>query len=119
MSETIRVRSVLGRFLEHSRLFIFESPEGRVLPRSADLMPRNLDNRVEVVVPVEDARAQQEIASSFRRSAGRQHRAWDLDGDGTWRRARPRKGDRSRSAQTVLMETRSHVHVGGSRTASG
>src|SRR4030095_14227885 len=66
LSETIRVRSVLGRFLEHSRLFLFESArETAVFLGSAALMPRNLDNRVEVVVPVEDALAQTEIVRVF------------------------------------------------------
>ena len=104
MSETIRVRSVLGRYLEHSRLFIFESPDSTtVLIGSADLMPRNLDNRVEVVAPVEDARAQQEISRVFDVLLADNAEAWDLDGDGRWRRARPGKGERSRSTQTVLM----------------
>ena len=104
MSETIRVRSVVGRFLEHSRLFVFESPEGSATYLgSSDLMPRNLDNRVEVVVPVEDARAQQEIGRVFDALLADNSDAWDLDGDGTWRRTRPRKGARSRTAQTVLM----------------
>jgi polyphosphate kinase len=59
LSPTIRVRSVLGRFLEHSRLLVFESPEeSSFFLGSADLMPRNLDNRVEVLAPVEAAHAQ-------------------------------------------------------------
>jgi polyphosphate kinase len=104
MSETIRVRSVLGRYLEHSRLFSFESPDATaVFLGSADLMPRNLDNRVEVVVPVEDARAQQEIARVFDTLLADNAEAWELDGDGRWRRARPSKGERSRPTQTVLM----------------
>ena len=65
MSETISVRSVLGRFLEHSRFFIFEHGDERAFfLGSADLMPRNLDHRVEIVAPVEDARAQQELDAS-------------------------------------------------------
>ena len=104
LSETIRVRSVLGRFLEHSRLFFFETPDSSViLMGSADLMPRNLDNRVEVVVPVEDARAQQEIVRVFDVLLEDNAEAWDLDGDGRWTRARPRKGARSKPTQTVLM----------------
>src|SRR5262249_53760991 len=59
MSESIRVRSVLGRFLEHSRLFHFESGDSsRFYMGSADLMPRNLDHRVEVVAPIESIGAQ-------------------------------------------------------------
>jgi polyphosphate kinase len=104
LSETIRVRSVLGRFLEHSRLLVLESPDSTtVLLGSADLMPRNLDNRVEVVVPIEDARAQQEISRVFDELLADNAEAWDLDGDGRWRRARPGKGERSRPTQTVLM----------------
>jgi polyphosphate kinase len=104
LSETIRVRSVLGRFLEHSRLLVLESPDSTtVLLGSADLMPRNLDNRVEVVVPIEDARAQQEISRVFDVLLADNAEAWDLDGDGRWRRARPGKGERSRPTQTVLM----------------
>ena len=55
MSETIRVRSIVGRFLEHSRIFRFGTPERgrRYFIGSADIMPRNLDHRVEAVVPVE------------------------------------------------------------------
>jgi len=66
-------------------------------------MPRNLDNRVEVVVPVEDARAQQEISRVFDILLMDNAEAWDLDGEGRWRRARPGKGERSRPTQTVLM----------------
>ena len=66
LSEGIRVRSILGRFLEHSRVFIFEAGEQRtVLMGSADLMPRNLDHRIELVAPVEDGRAQLELGRAF------------------------------------------------------
>jgi polyphosphate kinase len=104
MSEEIRVRSVLGRLLEHSRLFIFESPAASaIFLGSADLMPRNLDNRVEVVVPVEDGRAQQEIVRAFDTLMADNSQAWDLAADGHWRRARPDEGERLRPAQDVLM----------------
>jgi polyphosphate kinase len=104
LSETIRVRSIVGRFLEHSRLFVFETPEGSAtFLGSSDLMPRNLDNRVEVVVPVEDARAQHDITRVFDVLLADNSEAWDLNADGHWRRARPRKGVRNRAAQAVLM----------------
>jgi polyphosphate kinase len=57
VSETIRVRSVIGRFLEHSRIYYFHNGgEERALVGSADLMPRNLNRRIEVLFPVEDRR---------------------------------------------------------------
>ena len=61
LSENIRVVSVLGRFLEHERLFAFHGEESRYFLGSADMMPRNLDSRVEVIVPVEDAAIRGEI----------------------------------------------------------
>src|SRR6202012_145753 len=62
LSESIRVRSVLGRFLEHSRLYCFEAGDDRTyLLGSADLMPRNLDHRIEVVMPIEDTHVRNEI----------------------------------------------------------
>ncbi len=104
VSETIRVRSVLGRYLEHSRLFLFESPDGTtVFLGSADLMPRNLDNRVEVVVPVEDGHAQREIVRVFDTLLADNRDAWELDSDGRWQRAKPNKGERARGTQGVLM----------------
>ena len=59
---TSRVRSILGRFLEHSRIYSFEAGDSTaIFIGSADMMPRNLDRRVEVLVPVESARSRQEL----------------------------------------------------------
>ena len=73
LSENIEVRSIFGRFLEHSRIYWFEGgDETTVLIGSADLMPRNLDRRIEVLVPIENARARQELGRcSTARSATR------------------------------------------------
>jgi len=104
VSDNIRVRSIVGRFLEHSRVYIFESPEGtKVYFGSADLMPRNLDNRVEVVAPIEDARAQQEVLRVFETLLADNVGAWELEPDGRWRRVRPQKGERSRGTHMILM----------------
>jgi polyphosphate kinase len=106
LSPTIRVRSVLGRFLEHSRLFILDTPgESAYFLGSADLMPRNLDNRVEVMAPVEDARAQQELDRAFEMLLADNVDAWDLEPDGRWRRAEQAKRERARAAQTMQMRT--------------
>jgi polyphosphate kinase len=106
LSPTIRVRSVLGRFLEHSRLFVFESPQASsFFLGSADLMPRNLDNRVEVLAPVENAQAQQQLSRAFETLFADNVNAWDLEPDGGWRRAKAAKGERTRAAQALQMRS--------------
>jgi polyphosphate kinase len=104
LSEGIRVRSVLGRFLEHSRLFVFEANDrSTYLLGSADLMPRNLDHRVEVVTPVADPSVQAEIASTFDALLTDTSASWELDAAGVWQRVRAKKDERPRSAQATLM----------------
>ena len=87
LSENIRVRSVLGRFLEHSRLFCFEAGDEKTyLLGSADLMPRNLDHRIEVVVPVEDLQVRNELEGIFKALLADNSQAWELQADGSWER---------------------------------
>jgi polyphosphate kinase len=107
LSENIRVLSVLGRFLEHSRIFIFEAgEEASYYLGSADLMPRNLDHRIEVVVPVEDTHARNEIESIFKALLADNAEAWELQASGAWERMRPKKSERRRIAQAVFMRRR-------------
>jgi polyphosphate kinase len=117
LSDNIRVRSVLGRFLEHSRLFLFEAGDRSTYwLGSADLMPRNLDHRVEVVTPVEDAGLQAELASTIDALLADTSTSWELDPGGVWQRVRPKKEERSRSAQTTLMRrARRRVSLARSR----
>jgi polyphosphate kinase len=106
LSETIRVRSILGRFLEHSRLFIFDAGDrSSYFLGSADLMPRNLDHRIELVTPVEDGRAQHDMVRAFDVLLADNATAWELSSDGRWMKLRPRKGDRGRAAQQVFMRS--------------
>jgi polyphosphate kinase len=85
LSERIRVRSVVGQFLEHSRIFRFGSAARgyRYLLGSADLMPRNLDRRVEVVVPVKDPELQERIEEILQLLLADDRLAWELD-DHVW-----------------------------------
>jgi polyphosphate kinase len=107
LSENIRVRSILGRFLEHSRLFRFEIEDERTyFLGSADLMPRNLAHRIEVVVPVEDVHVRNELESMFKALLADNAQAWILRRDGSWTRLRPKKGERRRTAQAVFMRRR-------------
>jgi polyphosphate kinase len=104
LSENIRVRSILGRFLEHSRVYHFEHGGTTTwLLGSADLMPRNLDNRLELVVPVENERLRTRLSGVFDTLLGDNTSAWDLAADGSWRRLKPPKGERARPSQQVLM----------------
>jgi polyphosphate kinase len=104
LSERIRVRSVLGRFLEHSRVFIFQAgKKTSYWIGSADLMPRNLDHRLEVVAPVEDPLLQQRLARTFDRLSSANANAWELGADGSWTRVRPKKDERHEDAQEALM----------------
>jgi polyphosphate kinase len=104
LSENIRVRSVLGRFLEHSRFFIFaRGDESRYFLGSADLLPRNLDHRIEVVAPVEARPLQAELDAVFDALLADNAQAWELRADGTWKRLQPGKGERRRTAQGQLV----------------
>ncbi|HXR30458.1 MAG TPA: polyphosphate kinase 1 [Solirubrobacterales bacterium] len=104
VSENIRVVSIVGRFLEHSRVYAFQrGEETRVLTGSADLMPRNLDSRVELVVPVEDETLKAELLDVLERCFADNSNAWELDADGVWTKLAPANGQR-RSVQEELRE---------------
>jgi polyphosphate kinase len=103
LSENIRVRSVLGRFLEHSRVFHFEARgERSYFIGSADLLPRNLDHRLEAVAPVADVRLQQRLAAAFD-ALLEDDTAWELQADGKWKRRQPKKAEQPRAGQLALM----------------
>jgi polyphosphate kinase len=104
ISEQISVVSVVGRFLEHSRIYSFERPgeEPSVYIGSGDLMPRNLYNRVELVVPIGDDGVRAELLDVLDRSLADDVSAWELDADGAW--GRRRRGDPARSVQRELIE---------------
>jgi polyphosphate kinase len=105
MSENITVRSVLGRFLEHSRFYLFQSNgETTALMGSGDLMARNLDRRIEVLTPIEDPDFQLELERVFRRLLRDTRFAWELEPDGTWRRRSRAGGEPSDSSQSELMQ---------------
>ena len=105
VSENIRVVSVLGRFLEHSRVYLFDrGTELRCYIGSADLMPRNLDHRVEILAPVEDPTLAAQVRDSLERCLADTTSAWELTADGTWRRRTPATPAEKRSAQAELIE---------------
>jgi polyphosphate kinase len=104
VSDRIRVRSVVGRFLEHSRIYVFHAGEqSTYLMGSADLMPRNLDHRIELVVPIESQRVQAELNAILDALWADNTQAWQLESDGVWRRLQPKDGKRGNSAHATLM----------------
>jgi polyphosphate kinase len=104
LSENIRVRSIVGRFLEHSRIYAFQAGDvSRMYIGSPDLMKRNLDHRIEVLMPVENARAQKEIDTVLESALADDTNAWVLASDGTWSRLTPAKPDKPYSHHDALM----------------
>jgi polyphosphate kinase len=105
ISENIKVVSVVGRLLEHSRVYTFEREgERTVYIASADLMPRNLDHRVELAAPIETPELKDELMDTLERAFADNQSSWELHGDGAWRRRAPEPGERKRNMQLELME---------------
>ncbi|MDP9020151.1 MAG: RNA degradosome polyphosphate kinase [Actinomycetota bacterium] len=110
MSERIRVRSIVGRFLEHSRIFHFANGAGPGRPDwylgSADLMPRNLDRRVEAVVPVGDPVLQHRLQEILDVNLADDQLAWELRPDGGWCKVAPGDGVNTHEALRRLAGER-------------
>jgi len=106
VSANIRVRSIVGRFLEHSRIYYFHSNgEERVFCASADWMDRSFFRRVETAFPILDPEIKQRLIGDLDYYLSDNTQAWELQSDGTYSRIRPRKGDDAVSAQAQLLAT--------------
>jgi polyphosphate kinase len=115
LSEGIRVRSLIGQYLEHSRIFGFGNGPGRhVLIGSSDLMPRNLDRRVEAVVPVGDPDLKKEVERFLELELADDTLAWELGGDGTWTKVAAGRGGNTQE----LMQRATLGIVGNERVAA-
>ncbi len=110
LSDNIRVRSIVGRFLEHSRVYRFGAdPEtAEYLIGSADLMPRNLDHRVESLTPVTDPRLRARLAEMLDLNLADDVLAWELGADGTWTKVPTRVGISTHRALEELAVARAH-----------
>jgi polyphosphate kinase len=104
VSEKIHVTSVVGRFLEHSRIYSFErhGEAQSIYIGSADLMPRNLYNRVELLTPIFDDKVRSELVDVLDRSLADNTNSWELGADGDWTRRRP--NGQPRNVQRELLE---------------
>jgi polyphosphate kinase len=104
LSESIRVRSILGRFLEHSRIFYFHNDgDPKFYIGSADLMPRNLDRRVEALVAVTDAEIQERLKTILNLGFEADKHAWNLESDGEWLAVARSSETKSLDMQEALM----------------
>ena len=94
ISDKIQVRSIVGRFLEHSRMYYFlNGGDEELYIGSADLMERNLDRRVEVVCPIQDPTLKRHLRDTVLEALlSDSHRAWALQTDGTYQPVRPPEG---------------------------
>jgi polyphosphate kinase len=110
LSDNIRVRSVLGRFLEHSRVYAFgagEDEDAQVWIGSADMMHRNLDRRVELLVQVTDPGHQRRVRRVLGLGMDDRTSSWWLDKDGHWvRHSRDEAGNPRRDVQETLIRER-------------
>ena len=105
LSENISVISVVGRFLEHSRIYYFRNGGSQeYFIGSADLMKRNLEARVEVVVPVEGKELQDELREILDVHIFNRRSVWEMQPDGSYSQRRPKEGDEGRTVQEILID---------------
>lgn len=105
LSDNIRVISIVGRFLEHARIYYFKSDgEEHYYIGSADLMKRNLERRVEVVVPIEPPTLKKQLREILDLQLADRRSAWEMQSDGTYVQGTASPRGENRSSQVVLIE---------------
>ncbi|MDH3214085.1 MAG: polyphosphate kinase 1 [Myxococcales bacterium] len=105
LSENVRVVSIVGRFLEHGRIFHFHNGgSAEFFIGSADCMKRNLESRVEALTPVEDPRHQEELRRVLEVQLEDPRGAWDMQPDGSYVQRRPEKAGKARHSQRMLID---------------
>jgi polyphosphate kinase len=105
VSENIRVISIIGKFLEHSRIYYFNNGgDEQTFIGSADWMTRNLDRRVEVITPIDDPTISKDLQEILGIMLADNRQAWDLNSDGSYTQRHPYNEIESQSTQQILME---------------
>jgi len=108
LSENIKVISIIGRFLEHSRIFYFanamtDPSQGNFFLGSADWMFRNLTNRIEVITPILDLNLKERLWNNLTLSLNDQRQAWDLNSNGSYTQRMPKRKDQALGSQETQM----------------
>jgi polyphosphate kinase len=104
LSETVRVISIVGRFLEHARVFYFHNGgDEEYFIGSADIMRRNLESRVEVLVPIEDAELREQLRLMLNVQLGDSRNAWDMQADGSYVQRQPSSQRDEQGSQSTLV----------------
>lgn len=113
ISEKIRVKSIVGRFLEHCRIFYFKyQGESRIWMGSADLMQRNLDRRVELVFPVHKKEIKQRLRFIIQILLDDNTKSRQMDAEGNYRRIKPARGEVRVDAQKYFLRLAKDMHKG-------
>ncbi len=116
ISDNIRVISIVGQFLEHARIFHFHNGGAdEYFIGSADLMKRNLESRVELVIPVEEAALQEDLDFILTSQLNDNRTAWDMQSDGSYRQRRPGRGNETLSAQQKFIEVAQRQYFSATR----
>jgi polyphosphate kinase len=111
VSDNVRVISIVGRFLEHARVFYFRNAgDEEYFIGSADLMTRNLESRVEVLAPIEAAELRAELRQSLHVQLEDQRSVWDMRADGSYEQRKPPTSEARKSSQERLMELAQQRH---------
>ena len=105
VSDNINVISIVGRFLEHSRIFYFHNGgEEEIYIGSADWMTRNLSRRVEAITPVEDPKIAQQLQQILGVMLADNRQGWELQSDGSYIQRQPQSKEYEQSSQKTFME---------------
>ncbi|WP_122871133.1 RNA degradosome polyphosphate kinase [Campylobacter showae] len=110
LSENIRVRSLIGKYLEHARIFYFRHADPQIYIASADWMPRNLERRLELMTPIIDKNLQERLLEFLRLQLSDNELAFELQNSGEYAKVRPKEGDARINSQEVLEEYVSGIY---------
>lgn len=110
LSENIRVRSLIGKYLEHARIFYFRHADPQIYIASADWMPRNLERRLELMTPIIDKNLQERLLEFLRLQLSDNELAFELQNSGEYAKVRPKEGDARINSQGVLEEYVSGIY---------